>query len=144
MSARSDKLDYGNQDFPRFDYYALGEQYGPFWPWLVECLFRHDPMSLDFGDNRDEYEAEAADILTRLPGLHDAAEVGTTAHTVFARWFDGLDVGRAETYARLGTEIWAAWTGGPTAILDAIRAFEAAQAGQTEAAAGKTIPLEDL
>lgn len=141
----SDKLDYPMSDFPHFDYEALTAEYGPFWPWLVECLFRHDPMGLDFGDNRDEYEAEAADILTRLPNLKNAEQVTSETHAIFTRWFDGIDVGREASYAALGAEVWATWNGGVEGLLDAIPgAWEAAQAGQAEAAAGNVIPLEDL
>ena len=94
---------------PDLNYAQLAAQYGLFWPWLVACIFRHDPMRLDFGHNRDEYEPEAADLLTRLPDLRDAAQVTSALRAVFTHGFDGLDLGDETIYARLGAEIWTAW-----------------------------------
>lgn len=51
----------------------------------------HDPMGINFEDNKDEYELETETILPRLKDCHSADEVRRMVHQEFVRWF-GSDV----------------------------------------------------
>lgn len=76
---------------------------------ISAILFRHDPIGINFEDNRDEYDAEAGTILPRLRGDMTAEEATAVVHEEFVRWFSHGDAGPEGKYASIATEILAAY-----------------------------------
>lgn len=84
--------------------------YGDLFETLSAILFRHDPIRINFGSNRDEYDPEAETILARLPGCASVAEAQRMIHGEFVRWFRADLAGSVDKYAALATEIWDLWS----------------------------------
>ena len=87
----------------------LKAKYGELFDLVVEVLFKHDPIGINYEDNTDEYEPEARTILPRLRTCHNSDDVVTVAYEEFQKWFDPVDVGEKERYRSLGEEIWVLW-----------------------------------
>lgn len=94
---------------PRAGRGALKDMYGDLYERVEEILFRHDPVGINFGDNRDEYDPEVDTILPRLKRCESVVQVRDVVFEEFARWFDGIDIGPREHYAKAAEEIWAAY-----------------------------------
>lgn len=77
---------------------------------LEELLFRHDPTSLDFGNNTDEYRSEADTIAARLPEATTELDVRRIVHEEFVHWFDPDIAGPPERYDDIAREIWQVWS----------------------------------
>jgi hypothetical protein len=88
----------------------LKAEYGSLFDSVAEILFRHDPIGINFGDNRDEYEPEARTILPRLKTCQSSEDVATVTYEEFQRWFGSDIAGGREKYRSLGEEIWHSWT----------------------------------
>jgi len=74
-------------------------------------LFRHDPGGINFGENLDEYHAEAQTIMLRLHEAHSVEDVRRITHEEFVRWFDADFAGPAARYqSRIAQEIWMIWS----------------------------------
>ena len=84
------------------DYKVLFEE-------VSAILFRHDPISLDFETNIDEYDPEARTILPRLRSCNSAADVARVVHEEFVRWFEPDIAGPLARYTEPASEIWALW-----------------------------------
>lgn|GEM_PF-1054786 len=94
---------------PRPGRAALKDRYGDLYERVEEILFRHDPVGINLGDNRDEYDPEVDTILPRLKRCESVVQVRDVVFEEFARWFDGIDIGPRERYAKAAEEIWAAY-----------------------------------
>lgn len=77
---------------------------------ITEILFDEDPAGIDFGFNTEEYEPEAARLLTQLEGCRDAADAQRVVHQEFVRWFGERMAGPVESYASAGQRIWDVWS----------------------------------
>jgi hypothetical protein len=73
---------------------------------LEALLYRHDPIGIAFGDNPDEYSAEAGTIAPRLPDVDTVDDVRRIVHDEFVRWFDEDTAGPASRYQAIAEEIW--------------------------------------
>lgn len=75
---------------------------------LVLLFFIHDPISINFDENTDEYEPEVRTVLPRLPSASNTDDVTRILHEEFVRWFD-RSAGPRESYMRLATDVWRLW-----------------------------------
>jgi hypothetical protein len=87
----------------------LKEEYGDLFQAISAALFRHDPISINFKTNADEYEPEVGTILPRLQSCHSADAVRRVVHEEFVRWFSVEDAGHEERYDQIAEEIWDLW-----------------------------------
>jgi hypothetical protein len=87
----------------------LKAEYRELYDDVAALLFRHDPISINFETNADEYEPEVGTILPRLRGCRSPEDVRRVVHEEFVSWFGG-DVAMSEKhYAKIATEIWEHW-----------------------------------
>jgi hypothetical protein len=89
----------------------LKAEYGELFDAVSALLFRHDPASINFEINPEEYNSEAGTILPRLKSCHGADEVRRVVHEEFVRWFDVETAGPSERYQQIAAEIWQLWQG---------------------------------
>lgn len=83
---------------------------GPeFFAAVSKLMFEHDPISINFGENTDEYEAEAGSVIPRLINCASADDVTAVVHEEFQRWFGKDTAGDRSRYASLGKDIWVLW-----------------------------------
>ena len=78
-------------------------------------LYSYDFAGINFGSNPDEYDSEAAAILTRLQFVRDVEALTQRVYETFVEWFGGQDVLVYEkgdpVYQKAAEEIWTAWQG---------------------------------
>jgi hypothetical protein len=79
---------------------------------LEALLFRHDPIGINFGENTDEYRAEAETITLRLPEADTEDDARRIVHEEFIRWFSPDIAGPAERYIPVAHETWKLWRKG--------------------------------
>jgi len=89
----------------------LKAQYGALFDSMAALLYRHDPIGINFDDNKDEYEPEAGAILPRLSSCRSVEDVLQVVHEEFVRWFGRDSAGPQEHYERIATEVWQLWQG---------------------------------
>jgi hypothetical protein len=65
---------------------------------LAQILFEEDPVGISFGDNTDEYEAEAGTILPKLRECETVEQVQALLYSEFVRWFDVETAGPPDAY----------------------------------------------
>jgi hypothetical protein len=87
----------------------LKKEYGDLFDATVALFFRHDPASINFEVNADEYEPEAGTILPRLRTCSSADDVLQIVHQEFVRWFGPVTAGPPERYTQIASEIWQLW-----------------------------------
>jgi hypothetical protein len=87
----------------------LKKEYGELFDSMSALLFRHDPASINFEVNSNEYELEAGTILPRLRTCSSAHDVLEIVHQEFVRWFDPVIAGPPERYTQIASEIWQLW-----------------------------------
>jgi hypothetical protein len=76
---------------------------------VVEILYKHDPMGIDYEVNSNEYEPEAGTIILRLETCSNAIETRKVIYEEFIRWFYD-DVGNESEYTEVAAEIWDVWS----------------------------------
>ena len=86
----------------------LERNYPQLFQQVSAILFKHDPMSIDYEVNTDEYEPEAGTIIGRLKDCSGYIEARKMIHEEFLRWFYD-DVGDEDEYTEIAKEIWEAW-----------------------------------
>ena len=89
----------------------LKAEYGKLFDRVLEILFRHDPIGINFEDNDDEYEPEVRTILPRLRMCKDCDDAVKMVHEEFQNWFGPDIAGGEERYLAPGEEIWILWKG---------------------------------
>jgi hypothetical protein len=87
----------------------LKAQYGALFDSMAALLYRHDPIGINFDDNKGEYEPEARTILRRLSSCRSVEDVLQVVHEEFVRWFDRGTAGPPEHYEKIATEVWQLW-----------------------------------
>jgi hypothetical protein len=90
---------------------CLKAQYGALFDSMAALLYRHDPIGINFDDNKDEYEPEAGTILPRLSSCRSVEDVRQAVHEEFVRWFGRDTAGPPEHYERIAAEVWQLWQG---------------------------------
>lgn len=76
---------------------------------VSEAMFCHDPMGINFGNNSDEYDAEAGTVIPRLTACNSASDAELVLHTEFVRWFGADTAGDRTKYTALAAEVWRLW-----------------------------------
>ncbi|MEQ8768419.1 MAG: hypothetical protein RL885_31230 [Planctomycetota bacterium] len=71
-----------------------------------EILFSEDPIHINFGGNRDEYEPEVGTILPRLVACSSVDAVRQLVHEQFVRWFGPHTAGDEGSYERIAERLW--------------------------------------
>ena len=69
-------------------------------------LFKHDPMEVGVQISDDEYDIEAATILSRLHNAKNEEDVIDIVHEEFQSWFGKEAAGKRAVYEQIGKEIW--------------------------------------
>lgn len=87
----------------------LKKEYSDLFARTSAALFKHDPMGINFEDNTDEYDPEAATILPRLRECHSAEDVRKIIHQEFCKWFGSTQAGPIELYTKASQDIWELW-----------------------------------
>jgi len=87
----------------------LKAQYGALFDSMAALLYGHDPIGINFDDNKHEYEPEAGTILPRLSSCRSVEDVLQVVHEEFVRWFDRGTAGPPEHYEKIATEVWQLW-----------------------------------
>ena len=89
----------------------LKKEYQQLYKELEEILFRHDPMSINFEVNEDEYSPEVGTILPRLKDAESKSDVLDIVLEEFKRWFDIAINNKQEdpVFNAIAEEIWSAW-----------------------------------
>ncbi len=87
----------------------LKTEYRELFEFTAALFFRHDPISINFESNTDEYEPEVGTVLPRLRACHSEADVCRVIHEEFVRWFGTDTAGAPEHYEPIAVELWAAW-----------------------------------
>jgi hypothetical protein len=77
---------------------------------IESLLFRHDPIGINFGDNQDEYRAEAETIVLRRAEARSVDDVVRIVHEEFVHWFDASIAGPEARYRAIAEDIWATWS----------------------------------
>ena len=85
---------------------AKRSKYGELYDSVAALLFRHDPVSINFENNTDEYETEAGTILPRLSSCNSVDDAYQVIYEEFVRWFDRGTAGPEELYNEIAKEIW--------------------------------------
>jgi hypothetical protein len=87
----------------------LKRAYGELYSAIEALFFRHDPISINFETNTDEYEAEVSTVLPRLRGCSSVADVQRVLHEEFSRWFGADIAGSFEHYEPIAADLWQLW-----------------------------------
>ena len=102
------------------DVTALKGQYGPLYDELLSILDRYDPVGIAFVGPQ-EYSAEVATILPRLPDAKSVEALRRIIWEEFVWWFSDYkaraweervasnSAGAEEEYQRIAEEIWPLW-----------------------------------
>ena len=69
-------------------------------------LYKYDPMGVGVDITDDEYDIEAATILSRLHEASDEEETIDIVFEEFQNWFGKEAVAKREIFERIGREIW--------------------------------------
>ena len=87
----------------------LKRKYGCLFNEISAILFALDPMGLNCGSNRDEYDLEAGFLLPRLSGARSVQDVEVIVAQMLDHWF-GPEAGRCKPMlGDLAARIWACW-----------------------------------
>ncbi len=83
-------------------------EHGDLFKEVSALLFRHDPQTIAYPGNEDEYDSEAATIIPRLSECHNAQDCSRVIHEEFSKWFAGR-VRSLEYYQELGAAVFETW-----------------------------------
>ena len=88
----------------------LKERYHSLYDEVLDILFQHDPIGINFETNTDEYEPEVDTILPRLKEAASTDDLRRIIHEEFMRWFNGEDTAGPEAkYDKIAQAVWAAY-----------------------------------
>ena len=80
---------------------------------VAGILYRADPMGVRLEGNTDEYEAEAATIIGRLPTASSAEDAAVIVREELARWYSDEAAPATPppdtTYVEIGRKVWSTW-----------------------------------
>lgn len=95
---------------PEIDYARLRREFGGLLDEISSILFKHDPVGINFQDNTDEYDPEAALVLQRIGSAGTPADLRRIVYAVFMEMFNGCLQGGEESFEAIAQEIWSAWS----------------------------------
>jgi hypothetical protein len=87
----------------------LRQRYGWLYDELIAILVRHDPISINFETNTDEYKPEVRALLERLETCQTIDEVGPVLHEIFVAFFDEKIAGPRSVYDDIARDVWRVW-----------------------------------
>lgn len=73
---------------------------------VSRAMFERDPIGINFIDNTDEYDAEAATVIPRLAGCRSTEDVAQVLLEEFRFWFGIETAGDLPAYRALAADIW--------------------------------------
>lgn len=76
---------------------------------VSQILFEADPAGINFDENTDEYDMEAAAILVELKHCRDALQLATSVHKVFVEYFGSDIAGTVDRFGSVADMIWDAY-----------------------------------
>ena len=76
---------------------------------ISAILLKYDPMHVGSVAETDEYDLEAATILSRIKEVHTKEELADIVYEEFQSWYGREEVGDKETYVQMADEIWEVW-----------------------------------
>jgi hypothetical protein len=87
----------------------LKERYNSVYDEVLDILFQHDPIGINFKINADEYEPEVGTILPRLREAASPNDLRYIIHEEFSHWFSESIAGPEAKYDKIAQEVWAAY-----------------------------------
>jgi hypothetical protein len=82
--------------------------YGVLFSEISRILFKYDPIDINFGDNTDEYDPEAHDIIGMLQN-NGGMTTPAICKKVFSKWFSPSLARGFSDYSNMGKEIDGKW-----------------------------------
>lgn len=89
----------------------LKKKYNELFSEVEEILFRHDPISINFETNTDEYSREVGTILPRLKNAKSKSDVYEILTEEFSEWFN-IPITRLQDdliFKTIAQEVWDSW-----------------------------------
>ena len=77
---------------------------------ISAILLKYDPMDIGAAIiEDDEYDLEAATILSRIKEVHSKEELTDIVYEEFRSWYGKDAVGERDLYEKMAAEIWERW-----------------------------------
>ena len=76
---------------------------------ISAILLKYDPMEVGAAVDADEYDLEAATILSRIKEVHSKEELTDIVFEEFESWYGKNAVGDRQKYEKMAAEIWEIW-----------------------------------
>jgi hypothetical protein len=76
---------------------------------ISAILLKYDPMKIGAAVESDEYDLEAATILSRIKEVHSKEELTDIVYEEFQSWYGKDAVGERDLYEKMAAEIWETW-----------------------------------
>jgi len=76
---------------------------------ISAILLKYDPMQIGAVAETDEYDLEAATILSRIKEVHTKEELSNIVYEEFQSWYGREEVGDKAMYDEMAAEIWETW-----------------------------------
>ncbi len=76
---------------------------------ISAVLLKYDPMKIGAAIEVDEYDLEAATILSRIKEVHTKEELTDIVFEEFESWYGKDEVGDRKAYEKIASEIWEVW-----------------------------------
>ncbi len=76
---------------------------------ISAILLKYDPMDVGAAVDSDEYDLEAATILSRIKEVHSKEELTDIVFEEFESWYGKNAVGERQKYEQMAAEIWETW-----------------------------------
>ena len=89
---------------------AIKAEYGELFALVSEALFRADPAHINYENNTDEYDPEAAAIIPRLRSARSEGDVQAILRDELLRTLWGAPVS-VDVLSSLAAEVWSRWRG---------------------------------
>jgi hypothetical protein len=70
------------------------------------AMFQHDLLGINFGDNTDEYDAEAGTVIPRLGACFSVEDTARVLHEEFVAWFGSETAGDIASFRALASDVW--------------------------------------
>ena len=73
---------------------------------VSSAMFKHDLIGINFGDNTDEYDAEAGTVIPRLESCSSVEDIAHVLHEEFLAWFGPETTGDLAVFRALANDVW--------------------------------------
>jgi len=84
--------------------------YGTLYSAVLRVLLEYDPAGINLGENPDEYEAEASDIISELTPTSGIPSIAEVCTRTFAKWFSPTIAEAYVGYVPMATKIYRYWS----------------------------------